>query len=196
MMLYIVRHGETIENKQMILQGHLPGNLTENGKNQIINTAKHLQETNVQFDCIISSDLKRAIESAEIISQKFSLPIIPMALLRERNWGPHTGMTITEAAQKFKKNDKWCFPQKGDSYAFNAEEIINGNRYGKFAETDIEIYDRAQKALKEIKANYSFENIIIVTHGQFARNMIAAHFNCSYHEISPIINGEIRKLSI
>ena len=68
MMLYIVRHGETIENKQMILQGHLPGNLTENGKNQIINTAKHLQETNMQYDCIISSDLKRAIESAEIIS--------------------------------------------------------------------------------------------------------------------------------
>ena len=43
---------------------------------------------------------------------------------------------------------------------------------------------------------YKYDNIIIVTHGQFARNMIAAKFDCNYREVSPIINGEIRKITI
>ena len=41
MNLYIIRHGETEENKQMILQGHLPGTLTEKGKEQI---KKHIRK--------------------------------------------------------------------------------------------------------------------------------------------------------
>ena len=45
MNLYIIRHGETEENKQMILQGHLPGTLTEKGKQQIKNTSERLLTT-------------------------------------------------------------------------------------------------------------------------------------------------------
>lgn len=34
MIIYIVRHGQTAENLQMILQGHLPGTLTDKGKSK------------------------------------------------------------------------------------------------------------------------------------------------------------------
>lgn len=58
MIIYIVRHGQTAENLQMILQGHLPGILTDKGKEQVRNAAEHLAEKDVQFKCIVSSDLK------------------------------------------------------------------------------------------------------------------------------------------
>lgn len=61
MILYIVRHGQTEENMQAILQGHLPGNLTEQGKEQVRKAAERLAETGVEFRSIVSSDLKRAM---------------------------------------------------------------------------------------------------------------------------------------
>lgn len=50
MIIYIVRHGQTAENLQMILQGHLPGTLTDKGKEQVRNAAEHLAEKDVQFE--------------------------------------------------------------------------------------------------------------------------------------------------
>ena len=38
--------------------------------------------------------------------------------------------------------------------------------------------------------------IYIVRHGQFARNLIAAHFECNYHEVATFVNSEIRMLNI
>lgn len=196
MNLYIIRHGETEENKQMILQGHLPGTLTDNGKQQIKNTSERLLTTGINFDCIISSDLQRAIDSAQIISSSLSIPIFTMAILRERNWGPYTGMLISEAAKRFKINGIWQFPNKHHFMQEVEDDYERNNKYGKFAETEEEIFERAKKALIEIKNMYKYDNIIIVTHGQFARNMIAAKFDCNYREVSPIINGEIRKITI
>lgn len=100
MIIYIVRHGQTAENLQMILQGHLPGTLTDKGKEQVRNAAEHLAEKDVQFKCIVSSDLKRAMDSANIISERLKLPVIPMEILRERDWGKYTGMPVSEAADK------------------------------------------------------------------------------------------------
>lgn len=107
MIIYIVRHGQTAENLQMILQGHLPGTLTDKGKEQVRNAAEHLAEKDVQFKCIVSSDLKRAMDSANIISERLKLPVIPMEILRERDWGKYTGMPVSEAADKYKKDGRW-----------------------------------------------------------------------------------------
>lgn len=76
---------------QAILQGHLPGNLTEQGKEQVRKAAERLAEAGVEFKCIVSSDLKRAMDSAHIIAERLHLPITPMQELRERDWGIYTG---------------------------------------------------------------------------------------------------------
>ena len=83
---------------QAILQGHLPGNLTEQGKEQVRKAAERLAEAGVEFKCIVSSDLKRAMDSAHIIAERLHLPITPMKELRERDWGIYTGMAVAEAA--------------------------------------------------------------------------------------------------
>ena len=177
MIIYIVRHGQTAENLQMILQGHLPGTLTDKGKEQVRNAAEHLAEKDVQFKGIVSSDLKRAMDSANIISERLKLPVFPMEILRERDWGKYTGMPVSEAADKYKKDGKWMFPDGG-------------------AETEEDIYQRAGKALQELSEKFANDTIIVVTHGQFARNMIANHFECNYHEVTSFVNAEIRMLNL
>ena len=104
MTLYIVRHGQTKENVIRMLQGHMPGNLTELGKDQVRKTAEDLANRNIRFKCIVSSDLKRAMDSANIIADRLNLPVVPMTMLRERDWGSYTGTPLSEARDKFYKN--------------------------------------------------------------------------------------------
>lgn len=187
MILYIVRHGETEENLQHILQGHMPGTLTEKGKSQIRAAAEELarrHDTNenhatgqTAFTRIVTSDLLRAADSAQIIAERLHLPVIPMKILRERDWGKWTGMSIAEATDKFRIDGRWQFPEGT-------------------TETDEGIYQRAAKALAELKALYDGESIIVVTHGQFARNLVAAHLSCNYHEVIPFTNAEIRAINV
>ena len=80
MTIYIVRHGQTEENLQRILQGHMPGTLTEQGKEQVQRAAEQLSKEGVKFTRIVSSDLKRAMDSAQIIADTLNLPIIPMEI--------------------------------------------------------------------------------------------------------------------
>ena len=67
-MIYFVRHGETEWNKIGRMQGQIDIELNEEGKRQ----AKVVKEklSNVKFDKVFSSPLKRAIETAKIISDK------------------------------------------------------------------------------------------------------------------------------
>lgn len=176
MEIYIVRHGQTEENLRKILQGHMPGNLTEEGKTQMHAAAETLAEENVRFRCIVSSDLKRALDSADIIADRLHLPVISMGILRERDWGGYTGIPLSEAREKYRKDGKWVFPDGG-------------------AETDDEIFNRAVKALEVLRRQYENDTVIVVTHGQFARNMIAASSGCTYREVAPFMNADIRKLT-
>lgn len=177
MILYIVRHGQTEENNNRILQGHMPGTLTEEGKKQIQKTAKQLATAKVAFKCIVSSDLKRALDSAQIIADWLQLPIVPNKILRERDWGKYTGMSQKEAAEKYKINGKWMFP-------------------GNSVETEDGIFQRALNAIDELRKEYANDTILLVTHRQFARNLIAAYNQCSYHDVTPFVNAEIRILKV
>ena len=64
--LYIARHGQTEENLRRILQGQMPGTLTEEGIHQAEELRDKLKD--VDFGCIYSSDLRRALKTARIIA--------------------------------------------------------------------------------------------------------------------------------
>ena len=63
--VYIVRHGQTEENKQKIIQGHLDTLLNSEGKSQANVVASALKD--VPFDACYSSDLRRAADTAKQI---------------------------------------------------------------------------------------------------------------------------------
>lgn len=178
MTIHLVRHGQTEENKLNILQGHMPGTLTTLGREQVALAADRLAAKGIAYKAIVTSDLSRALDSAEIIAARLQMPIVAMRELRERDWGRYTGMTVHEAVSKYKKRRHWKFPTDD-------------------AETDEGILGRAHSVLLMLGEMYGpDDDIIVVTHGQFARNIIASHLHCSYHEVTPMVNAEIRELHI
>lgn len=68
MRLILVRHGETTENKQHILQGKTHGKLTEKSVSQTKELADYL--TSIEICICFTSDLQRTIDTASIIVSK------------------------------------------------------------------------------------------------------------------------------
>ena len=92
--LYLARHGQTEENMTRIFQGHMPGTLTVEG----IAQAEALRDTlrDISLDAVVSSDLKRCVDTARIAVEGRNLPWEKMVLLREIDWGSWTGLAIKE----------------------------------------------------------------------------------------------------
>ena len=90
--IYLARHGQTEENLMKIFQGHLPGTLTADGIEQARNLGKELE--GIQIDCILSSDLKRVIDTVNYAMADRHLPWEKTELLREIDWGKWTGLKI------------------------------------------------------------------------------------------------------
>lgn len=94
MLLVVVRHGQTIQNQRRIVQGHLPGRLSDLGKKQTEILGLKLQKLG-NFDQIISSDLKRAADTALILSDLLEITNITFqSELRERCFGPLEGKSF------------------------------------------------------------------------------------------------------
>jgi broad specificity phosphatase PhoE len=84
---YICRHGETVNNKEGRFSGWYDTPLTEKGVLDAESCADKLQE--IPIDFIVSSDLGRAVATAEIISRGtgFNGEIVRLEGLREVNYG-------------------------------------------------------------------------------------------------------------
>ena len=92
--LYLVRHGETVDNANQIMQGQTQGELNENGVQQAREFSE--QWKNKEIDIILASDLKRSIDTARIIAEPHQLEVLTTPLLRERDWGSFTGRFIPD----------------------------------------------------------------------------------------------------
>ena len=92
--IFLVRHGETVDNARQIMQGQTPGELNEQGREQARQVAERLATE--EIDAVVASDLHRAIQTAEYIAEPHHLPVVTTPLLRERDWGSFTGRFIPD----------------------------------------------------------------------------------------------------
>lgn len=88
-MIYLLRHGLDDETK---IGGWSNVPLTKDGVNQVLEAKKFICK-NIEFEKIISSDIKRAKQTAEIINEGLNKPIIYTDLLREQNKGDYNGLS-------------------------------------------------------------------------------------------------------
>lgn len=96
----LIRHGQTDWNAVGRIQGLEDIELNTVGRTQALQTGLYLQQW--PWDRIISSPLKRAAESAEIIAQQLNLaPIEIMDVFMERDYGDCSGMTAAQRKQSF-----------------------------------------------------------------------------------------------
>ncbi len=94
--LVLIRHGETDWNVEGRWQGQADPPLNERGRDQARRVAEYYSQFGLA--ALYSSDLRRAMETAQIIGARIGLEIIPEPRLREINLGRWQGM-LTEDIQ-------------------------------------------------------------------------------------------------
>lgn len=167
--LYIARHGQTEENLQRILQGQMPGTLTEEGIHQAEELRDKLKD--VDFGCIYSSDLRRALKTARIIAEPHNCPLIEEPLLRERDFGIHTGGPYISISHGL------------DPSAETMEQLAQ--RGVNFLNAIIHSISRMQE-----------EPVLAVSHGLYLRVLQAVYHGVPVRQIEKMENAEVRILHL
>jgi 2,3-bisphosphoglycerate-dependent phosphoglycerate mutase len=140
--LYLVRHGQTDWNVEKRFQGQTDIPLNDTGREEARKLSDQLKGE--VFDAIYSSDLKRATETASLIT--LCKPKTD-ARLRERHFG------------------HWEGKLQAEFYHLPKEDRIG-------FETDEEVLKRAFEALTEITTRHPGQKVLVVTHGGLQRNLI------------------------
>ncbi len=164
-MLTLVRHGETDYNHRQIIQGHADRSLTEKGRQQAEDLAKTLKADH--YDVLISSDLSRALETAEILSKKIGLPISDKnALFRERLMGDWQERPRQDYADKHPTNP-----------CLTAHTPENGESLTQFL-------TRAREAYEYLLKTYPGKRVLLVCHGGFMKAFQAFAENLTYPQMA------------
>ncbi|CAN5627928.1 alpha-ribazole phosphatase [soil metagenome] len=147
--LYLVRHGQSAGNAEGRFGGHSPTPLSKLGREQAEITAQALAKERIT--AIYSSDLLRAVQTAEPLADILGLPIIETSAFRERKVGVLEGKTFDESKTEFPK----------DYYA-----LINRNIYHIITEGESyrQLLKRSTKALHEVLRTHQGGNIVIFSH--------------------------------
>lgn len=149
MILYLVRHGETVTNKFGLIQGQKDVELSDKG----IEDAKELKEliSSLDIDVVISSPLKRAIDTAKIITDN-KYPINIDDRIIERDWGLIEGIKFTEV---------------DSSKNWNFSENTNDNQIEKVQD----FLKRLSEFLEDIRSKYPDKKVLVVAHSAVLRGM-------------------------
>ena len=161
---FLVRHGETEANIKEITQGHQNSQLTPAGIAQAEAAGEKLKNQDIEL--IISSDLGRCKETAEIISKATGAEVIYDEALRERFMGAAEGFSYEENRKKYNP-----FKEYDDKTAANLETIR-------------ELEERISKAFEKHRKNHGLKNVVIVGHGTAIRWLLKRIENLTFDEAS------------
>lgn len=147
--LYLVRHGQSGGNVEGTFGGHSPTPLSKLGKKQAETTANALCKEKI--DVVYSSDLIRAVQTAEPLAEKLGLEVNKTSAFRERDVGVLEGLTFNESKEKYPK----------DYYALVNRKINHKITEG---ESYRHLLKRGTGALKEILNTHMGKKVVIYSH--------------------------------
>ncbi|MDJ0661548.1 MAG: histidine phosphatase family protein [Crocosphaera sp.] len=150
MKLIIVRHGETEWNTQNRVTGQLDSPLTPKGIQQADAIANRL--CRFQFSSFYSSDLGRAVQTANIIAEICGKNVIFDSQLREWNMGIFQGLTVSQMYEKFPQRQKEYYT-KNDDYLIPKGESFRQCR------------NRGSRVFNKMAERHLDETVVVVTHG-------------------------------
>ncbi|MGJ3238269.1 MAG: histidine phosphatase family protein [Anaerolineae bacterium] len=158
--IFIVRHGETDYNVHHRWQGHLDVPLNDTGKKQAQALADYF--TDQPIDTIISSDLKRAADTACAIAKPRQLKVHYDDRLREIKLGVFQGLTRAQICITYPQAAlRW---DNDDTYA------VSGG------ESRVQLQQRAYQAWQAIIAHQTARQVLVVSHGGTIRLLLRRLF--------------------
>lgn len=189
-LIFVSRHGESIDN----LKGKIGGdsNLTERGKKYSIALEKFVREKqkefkqNMKFDnddfdsnatdhkvTVISSMLKRSVQTAEAFNDSNNYDLKQLRLLNELGSGKFDGMTYQEIAQKY--------PEEFENRIKNKLTY----RYpGLGGESYLDVISRLKPVINEIERSKS--HLMIISHRVVCRILMAYFLNLQKDSIGDL----------
>jgi broad specificity phosphatase PhoE len=173
--IYIVRHGETEYNVQDIVQSQVDSSLTLKGQQQVRETAEILK--NIRFDAIFSSDLGRAVQTAEVINLERKLAINTSRLLREKDFGIYDNIP----AQVFREKIK----HQLEKLKTLTEREKRRYKYHETWENEEEAATRMLIFLREVAVAYVGKTVLVVSHGSIVRSLLMHLGFATYDELPP-----------
>ncbi len=145
-----IRHGETAWNVDTRLQGHLDIPLNATGRWQAERTAGALVEEGIS--AIYSSDLLRALQTAEALGAAIALPVATDTRLRERAFGVFEAHTFAEIEARWPAEAR-CWTQREPDFAPEGGESLR------------EAYARCIDAVHALADAHAGQTIALVAHG-------------------------------
>ena len=164
--IFLIRHGETVDNAHQIMQGQTQGELNERGREQAQQVAERLSTEKI--DAVVASDLHRAIQTAEIIASPHGLPVVTTPLLRERDWGSFTGRFIPD---------------------------LRGETWPDDVESEETLLQRAYDFLQKMTTTYPGKRVVAVGHGIINKAILAVYASCNMKDVQRMMNAEVRVLT-
>ena len=169
--IYLVRHGQNVDNVEGILNGHRDELLTDKGIEQAREIAEKIKEIKISFVAIYSSPLIRAFDTAKIISEITKLPRPEKEhLLMERDFEIMTGKNISDI-------EKLCTPN------IIKAELITYFLDPEGAETFPDLMRRARILLNKIETKHKDGNILLVTHGDIGKMIYAEYYKLDWKKV-------------
>jgi len=161
---YIVRHGETDNNRAMRLSGWIDTPLTDTGLQPTEAVIKKL--SSVHIDEMYSSDMGRAFVTAYIVGRglNFTKEIIRLPGLREVNYGDAANMYSAEAYKLYPQLDRDTHftPPNGESLD--------------------QMQKRVFQTIEEINNAHTDANIVLVCHSGVMAALKASHIGQDFGE--------------
>jgi broad specificity phosphatase PhoE len=155
LVIAVARHGQTDSNVRGLWIGSSGDDpLNEKGIEQAKELAHSLSSYN--FDYVVSSDRKRAAQTAEIVSKTIDVPIFgQQPSLRDRDYGSLEGMTSDQIRNRY-----------GVEMKSLSKEIDDLGE----TETVAAVLKRVKDFVETSKTLFKGKKIIVITHGAFIRS--------------------------
>ena len=190
--LILVRHGQSLWNKERRFTGWADIDLTDEGKLEAKKAGELIKELNIEFHAYFTSKLKRAVNSLEIILKtlnKQNINIVKTEALNERHYGGLTSLNKDEIVKKYGSKQVQIWRRSFDVSPPPMEEAhpykkkINSNILSEsLKDTFNRVVPYYEKSIKPIIS--SKKNILIVFHGNSIRALLMKILNVSEEKIN------------
>ncbi len=181
--LVLLRHGESVWNKENRFTGWTDVELSEKGISEARNGGKLLREQGFIFDVAFTSVLRRAIKTLWLALEEMDLMWIPIHhawQLNERHYGDLQGLNKAQTAQKFgeeqvhiwRRSYSICPPPLDRSDARYPRKDL---RYSSLSDSQLPLTESLELTVKRVVPIW--ENVIAPEVKKGKRILIAAHGN-------------------
>ena len=192
--LILLRHGQSKWNLERRFTGWADIGLTEKGKLEAEYAGQLIKKLNIEFHTCFASELKRAINSLEIILKILNNPntkIYKNSALNERNYAGLTSLNREDVIQKYGKKQVKIWrrsfdippPKMEDDHPYKNKinEKIPAESLKDTFQRVVPYYNEKIQPL--IKSN---KNVLVVFHGNSCRALLMNIFNISKEKIVEI----------